>query len=67
MLSDLEPGREHPRDWEFLQELQKTCHAMQTRLVDLVDKVANEEITSKWFDSSAPHFYLARIGRYFLV
>lgn len=47
MLSDLEPGREHPRDWEFLQELQKTCHAMQTRLVDLVDKVANEEITSK--------------------
>ncbi|XP_022669238.1 target of Myb protein 1-like isoform X1 [Varroa jacobsoni] len=47
MLSDLEPGREHPRDWEFLQELQKTCHAMQTRLVDLVDKVANEEITSE--------------------
>ncbi|OQR78503.1 target of Myb protein 1-like [Tropilaelaps mercedesae] len=47
MLSELEPGREHPRDWELLQELQKTCHAMQTRLVELVDKIANEQITSE--------------------
>ncbi|KAM7296881.1 tigger transposable element-derived protein 6-like, partial [Ixodes scapularis] len=38
MLSELVPGQEQHSDWELLQELQKTCHAMQTRVVDLVDK-----------------------------
>ncbi|CAN8030294.1 unnamed protein product [Ixodes persulcatus] len=47
MLSELVPGQEQHSDWELLQELQKTCHAMQTRVVDLVDKVANEEVTGE--------------------
>lgn len=47
MLNELEPGYEHPRDWDLLQELLKTCHAMQTRIVELVDKVSNEQITSE--------------------
>ena len=48
MLNELEPGYEHPRDWDLLQELLKTCHAMQTRIVELVDKVSNEQITSEY-------------------
>ncbi|XP_064478413.1 TOM1-like protein 2 isoform X2 [Ornithodoros turicata] len=47
MLSQLTPGQEQRSDWELMQELQKTCHAMQTRIVELVDKVANEEVTGE--------------------
>lgn len=47
MLSELVPGQEQHCDWELLQELQKTCHAMQTRVVELVDKVSNEEVTGE--------------------
>ncbi len=30
-----------------LQELNRTCRQMQQRIVELLDKVANEEVTSK--------------------
>ncbi|XP_035224423.1 TOM1-like protein 2 [Stegodyphus dumicola] len=46
MLTELTPGREHPQDLELLKELQKTCFAMQSRIVDLIDKIGMEEVTS---------------------
>lgn len=45
MLSELAPGHEHPSDWELLNELHATLSSMQTRIVELVDKVASEEVT----------------------
>lgn len=45
MLSELAPGHEHPNDWELLNELHTTLSAMQTRIVELVEKVASEEVT----------------------
>ncbi|XP_050029465.1 target of Myb1 membrane trafficking protein isoform X2 [Dermacentor andersoni] len=47
MLTELVPGQEQHSEWELLQELQKTCHAMQTRVVELINKVANEEVTGE--------------------
>ncbi|XP_067141566.1 TOM1-like protein 2 isoform X2 [Centruroides vittatus] len=47
MLTELTPGQEHPSDMELLQDLQKTCHCMQSRIVELIDKVANEEVTNE--------------------
>ncbi|KAH6942196.1 hypothetical protein HPB50_001765 [Hyalomma asiaticum] len=47
MLTELVPGQEQRSEWELLQELQKTCHAMQTRVVELINKVANEEVTGE--------------------
>ncbi|XP_049778842.1 target of Myb protein 1 isoform X2 [Schistocerca cancellata] len=47
MLSELTPGKEHPSDLELLQELHATCQAMQQRLVELVGKLANDEITAE--------------------
>lgn len=46
MLTELTPGKEHPQDLELLQELHKTCTAMQNRIVDLIDKIGMEEVTS---------------------
>ncbi|KAJ9580125.1 hypothetical protein L9F63_004198 [Diploptera punctata] len=47
MLSELTPGKEHPSDLELLQELHSTCQAMQHRLVELIGKLANDEITAE--------------------
>ncbi|XP_063234919.1 TOM1-like protein 2 isoform X2 [Bacillus rossius redtenbacheri] len=47
MLSELTPGREHPSDLELLQELHATCQAMQQRLVELIGKLANDEVTAE--------------------
>ncbi|UYV60534.1 TOM1L2 [Cordylochernes scorpioides] len=47
MLSELQPGGSSATDLQLLDELQKTCRAMQSRLVELIDKVANEQITSE--------------------
>ena len=46
MLAELVPGQEHPTDLELLRELFGTCKAMQHRLVELVDRVANDEMTA---------------------
>lgn len=45
MLGELTPGKEHNDDWALLTELQSTLEAMQKRIVELIEKVANEDIT----------------------
>lgn len=47
MLTELTPGKEHSQDLELLQELHKTCVAMQSRIVELINKVGIEEVTSE--------------------
>jgi len=47
MLSEVSPGKEHPSDLTLLQELHATCRAMQRRLVDLVGKVAHDQMTAE--------------------
>lgn len=46
MMSEMSPGKDHhPDDWELLRELNTTCRSMQKRMVQLIEKVANEEFT----------------------
>lgn len=47
MLNELTPGKEHNDDWELLTDLNNTCQSMQTRIVELIEKVANEEVTNE--------------------
>jgi hypothetical protein len=47
MLSEVSPGKEHPSDLTLLQELHATCRAMQRRLVDLVGKIAHDQMTAE--------------------
>lgn len=51
MLTELTPTNIDPSDLELLQELNRTNRQMQQRLVELIDKIGNEEATSK-FDGS---------------
>jgi len=46
MLSELSPGQEHPTDLDLLRELYTTCRAMQQRLVELIDRVADDRMTA---------------------
>ncbi|XP_022918476.2 TOM1-like protein 2 isoform X1 [Onthophagus taurus] len=47
MLSEMQPGNEQPDELELLQELNATCHKMQDRLVDLISKLSNDEMTAE--------------------
>lgn len=48
LLNELKPGQEPREDeLELLQELHGTCETMQQRLVDLINKLANDEITAE--------------------
>lgn len=47
MLSELAPGHEDPEDLQLLHDLHSTCRQMQTRMLELLERVANEEVTSK--------------------
>ena len=47
MLNELTPGQEHDDDYELLNELNNTCQSMQQRIVELIEKVANEEVTNE--------------------
>ncbi|CAG2160854.1 unnamed protein product [Oppiella nova] len=47
MLTELTPGSEHNDDWQLLSDLNKTCQSMQTRIVELIERVANEEVTNE--------------------
>lgn len=47
MLNELTPGKEHSDDWELLNDLNRTCQTMQTRIVELIERVANEEVTNE--------------------
>ncbi|XP_077975862.1 TOM1-like protein 2 [Styela clava] len=47
MLTELVPGQTEPADLELLQELNRTCRAMHQRVVELIERVANEELTAE--------------------
>ncbi|XP_072550578.1 TOM1-like protein 2 isoform X1 [Salminus brasiliensis] len=47
MLTEMVPGQEETSDLELLQELNRTCRAMQHRLVELISRVSNEEVTEE--------------------
>lgn len=46
MLSEMTPGNEHPSDLELFQELHATLQEMQERLVELISRLANDEVTA---------------------
>ncbi|KAF6300025.1 target of myb1 like 2 membrane trafficking protein [Rhinolophus ferrumequinum] len=47
MLTEMVPGQEDSSDLELLQELNRTCRAMQQRIVALISRVSNEEVTEE--------------------
>jgi hypothetical protein len=47
MLTELKPNQESPADYKLLIDLVGTCKEMQTRIVDLIGKVSNDEITAE--------------------
>jgi len=47
MLTELTPGKEHADDRSLLEQLHATCRAMQTRLVELIGQVDNDELTAE--------------------
>ncbi|KAJ3607537.1 hypothetical protein NHX12_024588 [Muraenolepis orangiensis] len=47
MLTEMVPGQEDPSDHQLLQELHRTCRAMQQRIVELISCVSSEEVTEE--------------------
>ncbi|XP_007456324.1 PREDICTED: target of Myb protein 1 isoform X2 [Lipotes vexillifer] len=47
MLTELVPTQVEPADLELLQELNRTCRAMQQRVLELIPRVANEQLTEE--------------------
>ncbi|XP_067088778.1 TOM1-like protein 2 isoform X1 [Osmerus mordax] len=47
MLTEMVPGQEDTSDLELLQELNRTCRSMQQRVVELISRVSNEEVTEE--------------------
>lgn len=47
MLTELKPNLEAPADYRLLIDLVATCKEMQTRVVELIGKVNNDEITAE--------------------
>ncbi|XP_017780342.1 PREDICTED: TOM1-like protein 2 isoform X1 [Nicrophorus vespilloides] len=47
MLGEVKPGHEQPEELELLQMLYTTCKEMQGRLVELISKLANDELTAE--------------------
>ncbi|XP_032869371.1 TOM1-like protein 2 isoform X3 [Amblyraja radiata] len=47
MLTEMVPGQEDPSDLELLQELNRTCRAMQQRILDLISRVTSEQVTEE--------------------
>ncbi|KAL2101180.1 hypothetical protein ACEWY4_002941 [Coilia grayii] len=47
MLTEMVPGQEEASDLELLQELNRTCRAMQHRIMELISRVSNEEVTEE--------------------
>jgi hypothetical protein len=45
MLITLQPGEEHPQDFNFLNELYATCKQMQSRIIDLLTQISIDDIT----------------------
>jgi hypothetical protein len=49
MLSELAPGHESEDDLGLLRQLHVTCREMQKRIVQLLQTITNEQVTSKCF------------------
>ncbi|UXI16015.1 Fringe glycosyltransferase [Sarcoptes scabiei] len=47
MLAEIKPGQEHTDDLNLLVELHQTLQSMQKRIVELIQKIANEEVTNE--------------------
>ncbi|KAK2501651.1 hypothetical protein MC885_000065 [Smutsia gigantea] len=47
MLTELVPMQAEPADLELLQELNRTCRAMQQRVLELIPRVASEQLTEE--------------------
>nr|XP_004610541.1 unnamed protein product [Sorex araneus] len=47
MLTELVPTQAEPADLELLQELNRTCRAMQQRVLELIPKIGNEQLTEE--------------------
>ncbi|XP_004918137.1 TOM1-like protein 2 isoform X4 [Xenopus tropicalis] len=47
MLTEMTPGQEDASDLELLQDLNRTCRSMQERIVELISRVSNEEVTEE--------------------
>ncbi|EDW69345.2 TOM1-like protein 2 isoform X1 [Drosophila virilis] len=48
MLSVMKPGQEGPDDYALLNELTATCKEMQSRIVDLIGRVQDDELTAEF-------------------
>ncbi|XP_059673255.1 target of Myb1 membrane trafficking protein isoform X3 [Gavia stellata] len=47
MLTELAPTQAEPSDLELLQELNRTCRAMQQRVLELIPRVLHEQLTEE--------------------
>ncbi|XP_050766972.1 target of Myb1 membrane trafficking protein isoform X2 [Gymnogyps californianus] len=47
MLTELVPTQAEPSDLELLQELNRTCRAMQQRVLELIPRVLHEQLTEE--------------------
>ncbi|XP_021512409.2 target of Myb1 membrane trafficking protein isoform X2 [Meriones unguiculatus] len=47
MLTELVPTQVEPADLELLQELNRTCRAMQQRVLELIPRISNEQLTEE--------------------
>ncbi|KAF6122290.1 target of myb1 membrane trafficking protein [Phyllostomus discolor] len=47
MLTELVPTQAEPADLELLQELNRTCRAMQQRVLELIPRITNEQLTEE--------------------
>ncbi|XP_048212253.1 target of Myb protein 1 [Perognathus longimembris pacificus] len=47
MLTELVPTQAEPSDLELLQELNRTCRAMQQRVLELIPRISNEQLTEE--------------------
>ncbi|XP_023572989.1 target of Myb protein 1 isoform X2 [Octodon degus] len=47
MLTELAPAQAEPADLELLQELHRTCRAMQQRVLELIPCISSEQLTEE--------------------
>uniref|UniRef100_A0A1B0A353 VHS domain-containing protein n=1 Tax=Glossina pallidipes TaxID=7398 RepID=A0A1B0A353_GLOPL len=47
MLTELKPGQESSEDYQLLTDLVATCKEMQARIVDLIGRITDDELTAE--------------------
>lgn len=45
LLTEVTPGQENADDYKLIKDLQKACHDMQLRIMELIERVQNEDVT----------------------